>query len=228
MYLFDIENTETTWIWVQILLWDQNSSTYLHLLCYIVYQNTSNNALPFQSWSTLCNSCPHMKTRRNLVCQFFFIYLIIYLLGCQEAKSKSAAPDQLILTVNLCWLSHDLHKVMGANIVCMRRCLMQETSLKNQRLLLLKHETSVFLSFQHASAIIQPSEHLLFSIWLFDRCWTRERERGIWQVPLPSMQPTRECYITLISKSILPMFLHCSTTACHTKLNKHHHQFLQA
>lgn len=60
---------------------DQTSSTYLHLLCYFVYQNTSNNALPLQSWSSKFNLCPHMKTRWNCVCQFYFI---IY---CLKAKS---------------------------------------------------------------------------------------------------------------------------------------------
>lgn len=137
----------------------------------------------------LCVSLVHTWKQHEMLFFYLFNYCM-YLLGCQEAESKSAAPN-LILTVNLCWLSHDLHKVMGINTGCMRRYLIQATPLKNQRLSLLKPETSVFLSsFHHASAIKQPSEHLLFSIWLFDRCWTKERERErkrIWQVPLPSM-----------------------------------------
>lgn len=138
---------ETTWIWAKRLLWDQNSGTYLHLLCYFVYQNTSNNALPFQSWSSTCNSLSTHENKMKL-CLLVF-YFIIYLLACPRAKSKSAAVNEPIFAVNLCWLSHDLHKVTGLNGHCVHEMMLHAGQMprrqKSQRPPLLEKKLLSFL-----------------------------------------------------------------------------------
>lgn len=70
-------------------LWarDCKRSKQQHIFAFVVLlvlPEYFKHALPFQSWSSKFNPCPHMKTRWNSVCQFYFI---IYLFSCLKAKS---------------------------------------------------------------------------------------------------------------------------------------------
>lgn len=156
----------------------KNRCTYLHLLCYFVYQDTSNNALPFQSWSSTCNSLSTHEKQDEIVFVDFHFFIYIFTVQPRKLGVKSAAINyQLISAVNLCWLPRDLHTVMKVNSgVCDEEAPHAGPDARNccfwriKGSLCAREETSVIpdASFQHVLPIKQRSEHLLFSIWLTD------------------------------------------------------------
>lgn len=143
---------------------DQNSSTYLHLLCYFVYQNTSNNALPFQSWTSVCNSLSTHEKKIILFLNQIYLIICIYTrnmyLVAQKRRLKTATYPHSDLVMILPWLAWN-------NVIYYKIYLMNAgTDASCRRGSIFQIETSNIYKHRRTSAIKQPSKHLLFSIGL--------------------------------------------------------------
>lgn len=131
----------------------------MHPSRYFVYQNTSNNALPFQSWSSVI-PCPHMKNRMKIV--FVGLYSIIFLLARLQAESERAAINQLIFAANLCRRCHNSHEAGRVDGASCMRSRTQTFSEESKALSGKKQQTSVVPNgFIQRVSPIKPSRRTL-------------------------------------------------------------------
>lgn len=147
------------------LLPDQNCTAHLHLWRY-VYWNTSNNALPFQSWSKLCSSSSTLE-KHNMTPSVWLGFLFYNCFLAHETVTDRCS---------------ELAATPAARITTFagkfKRCKTDASNrLSKDSNALLRKRRIPSSSFQHMSPIKQLSNTFCFQSGAFDKLL--EKGRGL-------------------------------------------------
>lgn len=168
---------EPSW---QGVLPDRNGATHFAFAVFhFVLHNTSDDALPFQSWSSSLLQHPCRTSRSQMKCRSPTLFILSFLIsasstrlcGISELKSVFFPQHQLSLTTNSRW--HPRESQRESQMKMRHAESIFFPSMKTQRLNQSEKKNLFFLQF-FLSRWEQPPLHssVCFRLWLVDRCST--------------------------------------------------------